>query len=185
MKEIKEHQQKKKLVEKEKNKQDKIDNITLASEYDVLAKLIAITSDRDITGDYILGFLDTEEEKTFIRENYINMIRIINLFRKLEATPIYYVWNKQKKDWEKDENNQPIKKTARELGKTEILESAKRIMKLYQGNSNMLMILNRNKEKNFLAKALTKYGMEQIKETPLESMYEEMKKGIKKENEKE
>lgn len=129
---------------------------------------------RDITSDFVLTFLE-EQDKTGIIEMTTNASYSTMLIDKIMNEG--YKWEWKNKEWKKRglDNEE----------KTELEKIRENIYKTYMMSIYMTVILNRNKNTNFIMQLLGKMRTESEDKEEQEEMLEKIKKIAKPENKKE
>lgn len=137
---------KRKFIQKEE--------LSVDNQFDLLGGLGSVYG-REIKGvlgrDYVLASFN-EDQSVFIEESFENSLDISKIIDDLKNSKIYYYWNEEILDWEKDGEGGYLAKEPDEEEKDKIDKARVRVIKLLRTRPDVLSVLNRNKHQNFLAK---------------------------------
>ena len=156
-----------------------MDNEKFSDQLDVLKETISIKSSirEDITSDFVLASNLSEQDKTGIIEMTGDAYFSKKIIKLYAERGFNYEWDKNKKDWAKNEDGSYKKVGLNNDEKQKIYNIAERLFTAYMIKIMMTVILNRNVDKNYLISLLTNRDNEKTSEEA-EEREEEKKMGF-------
>lgn len=141
-------------IDKVEPKNFEKEGLTVDNQFDLLSGLGSVYGKdiKDTLGrDYVLAHFNTDQS-TFIEESFENSLDVSKIVGDLKNSKDRFIWNKETKDWERNEDG-TFKSFEPTKEEKERIESARiRILKLLRTRPDVISVLNRNKVENFLAK---------------------------------
>ena len=147
-------------VEESKPRKEESDKITEDIELKVQLYEVNSAIKDNISNDYTLAKL-SEKDKLFITENYENAEYAKEILSRYARKGYYYKFDDKKGDWVRDKFGAPKQVYLTNDEKELIKTFANRIFNFFMIKPDILAILARNDDKNFLVKLLGKYVEEE------------------------
>lgn len=135
---------------------------SIAEHIELLVELIKVKSSvkENVTEDYVLAQL-RDFEREYITENYENAEFAKNILGKYRDKGYEYKFDEKKFDWYKNDDGSYKKVKISEEDYLKIKLLAERLFGFFMIKPDMVSVLNRNRDNNFIIKLLGKDSEEE------------------------